>query len=112
MLLDSWRGDRRDDLLQSLLLFDAVLHAKIIECPVLCKLAHRDDVVPAPSAAAVYNAIGSNLKWIFTTKYGHFDGGLSDLRRHGLFERLHPKFADSREDPQTLMDAHKSNLSL
>jgi cephalosporin-C deacetylase-like acetyl esterase len=90
----------RGDVITTLRVFDAAVHARRITCPTLCKLATRDDVVPAPAAAAVFNALGSDpgLKWRFVTQYGHFDGGLTDLRRHALFTRVAADFLDpSRE---------------
>ncbi len=96
MMVEALRGDDQVRLLNVLDLFDAVHHARRIHCPVLCKLACRDDVVPAPTAASVFNALGSEDTWAFVTKYGHFDGGLADARRHVAFERLHPGFADTQ----------------
>ncbi len=94
------------NITNTLRVFDAAIHARRITCPVLCKLAARDDVVPAPAAAAVFNAMGSDpgTKWRFVTHYGHFDGGLSDLRRHALFEKIAADFVDpakSAEDAMT-----------
>lgn len=88
-------------VVETLRIFDTALHAQRIRCPVLCKLALLDDVVPAPSAAAVFNALGTDpgLKWRFVTRYGHFDGGLADLRRHAVFERLVEAFLDPAADP-------------
>jgi cephalosporin-C deacetylase-like acetyl esterase len=82
--------------------FDAALHARAITCPILCKLAQMDDVVPAPTAAAVFNGIASHEKWPFIVRYGHYDGGIADLRRHALFERIHPEFLDPARDPREL----------
>jgi len=43
-------------------------------------------VVPAPTAAAVFNALAGDpgRKWRFTVRYGHHDGGVADMRRHAL----------------------------
>jgi cephalosporin-C deacetylase-like acetyl esterase len=86
----------RGDITTTLRVFDAAVHARRITCPVLCKLAARDDVVPAPAAAAVFNALGADpgLKWRFVTHYGHFDGGITDLRRHALFQQVATDFLD------------------
>lgn len=92
-MLSSFRQEAHR-LMQTLLLFDAAIHAQSILVPVLCKLACRDDCVPAPAAASVYNALASHEKWLFATQYGHFEGGLADLRRHVIFERLHRSFLD------------------
>ncbi len=92
---------RADGVAAVLRLFDAALHARRIFCPTLAKLALRDDVVPAPAAAAVYNALNSDpgAKWRFITAYGHFDGGLADLRRHAMFERALADFLDPARSP-------------
>jgi cephalosporin-C deacetylase-like acetyl esterase len=89
------------EITTTLRIFDTVVHARRIRCPVLCKLALRDDVVPAPTAAAVFNALGSDpgRKWRFTVAYGHHDGGVADVRRHALFDRLVPEFLDPAIDP-------------
>lgn len=85
----------------TLRVFDTVIHARRVGCPVLCKLAIRDEVVPAPAAAAVFNALGTppGLKWRYVTRYGHFDGGIADGRRHALFNRLAVEFLDPAIDP-------------
>lgn len=99
------RREFQEELAETLCLFDAVVHAGRVASPTVCKLALRDDVVPAPSAAAIFNALGTSpgLKWRFLTKYGHFDGGLSDLRRHALFERLVGDFFDPGSDCARVM---------
>lgn len=112
MLLDARRGEQKEKLMSNLLLFDATLHARNVTCPLVSKLAHVDDTVPAPSAAAIHNAIGSKRKWRFETKYGHFDGGISDLRRHILFEQIHPQFADPTREPEETMEVHADQLKL
>lgn len=88
------------DVVTTLRVFDTAVHSRRITCPVLCKLATRDDVVPAPAAAAVFNSLGADpgLKWRFVTQYGHFDGGLADLRRHALFDRVAADFLDPSRD--------------
>jgi cephalosporin-C deacetylase-like acetyl esterase len=91
------------DISNTLRVFDTVIHARRIHCPVLCKLALRDEVVPAPTAAAVFNALGSDtgLKWRYVVRYGHFDGGIADMRRHALFDRLMMDFLDPSIDPRS-----------
>jgi cephalosporin-C deacetylase-like acetyl esterase len=96
-----------DRVIATLLMCDAAIHAARVTSPVVCKLAIRDDVVPAPSAAAVFNSLQSPLKAAFTTSYGHFEAPLSDLRRHAQFERLHPEFFD----PSTPADRFLSQIS-
>lgn len=102
--LDSQR-EQAEPIISTLKLFDAMTHARRVTCPLICKIAERDDVVPAPTAAAVYNAVASDpgMKWRFVTRYGHFDGGLSDQRRHALFERLSSEFLDPTVEPVSLM---------
>lgn len=105
-LLDAFRDEPYQQLVRTLALFDTALHAGSIGCPVICKLAHCDDTVPAPSAAAVYNAIASERKWHFETRYGHYDGGLANTRRHVFFEQLQVAFLDPRLEPeQVIRDA-------
>ncbi len=96
---------REEEIRQTLRFGDTVVHARRVTCPVLCKLAERDDVVPAPTAAAIYNALGTDpgSKWRFLTRYGHFDGGISDQKRHAMFERLLGVFMDPAQDPVALM---------
>ncbi|MFN0132957.1 MAG: acetylxylan esterase [Phycisphaerales bacterium] len=92
---------REDEIVSLLRTFDAAVLARRVRCPVLCKLALRDDAVPAPAAAAVFNALGTDpgLKRRFVTRYGHFDGGITDLRRHAEFERLALRFLDPAASP-------------
>ena len=92
----------RADAVRNLLDHDAAHHARRVTCPVLAKLARRDEVVPAPSAAAVFNALatGPGEKWRVTTRYGHYaptvgDGeAVADARRHALFDRAALTFLD------------------
>lgn len=110
--LDAHR-DHTKELRETLRMFDAMVHARRITCPLLFKIAERDEVVPAPTAAAVYNACGTDpgLKWRFVTRYGHFDGGLADARRHALFERLAGQFLDPQRDLNALMRAWEPVLA-
>lgn len=96
-MLDRAGEPDRQMMLERLRVMDPVVHAAQVRCPALCKLALRDDTAPAPAAAAVFNALGSDTgrKWRFIVPYGHFDGGLANARRHALFDRcaadfLHP----------------------
>ncbi|MHC4991724.1 MAG: acetylxylan esterase [Planctomycetota bacterium] len=113
MLLEALRDDQ-EAVLRSLALFDATLHATDIDCPVFCKLALRDDTVPAPSAAAVFNALATPTarRGRFVTGFGHFDGGLSDARRHALFERLHPVFGDPGQDLVDFFRKSRTDLDI
>jgi cephalosporin-C deacetylase-like acetyl esterase len=91
---------------------DAVIHAGRVRRPVLCKLALRDEVVPAPAAAAVFNALGADpgLKWRFVVPEGHADGGLAGARRHALFERCIEDFLDPALAPEEAMAPWESVL--
>ena len=103
--------ERIDALLH---LHDAVIHARRVVCPTICKLALLDEVVPAPSAAAIFNALGSDpgRKWRYVTRYGHFDGGMADLRRHALYESMVADFFDVRQRPRAIMQAWQDRLPL
>lgn len=93
---------RREELETTLNLFDTALHAPHVRNPVLCKLAERDEVVPAPSAAAVFNALRPSPleRWRFVTPHGHFDGGIANARRHATFERAVDAFFEPRSSPE------------
>ncbi len=96
----------------ALRLCDAVVHAGEVTIPTLCKLAERDEVVPAPSAAAVYNALGTDpgLKWRFIVPFGHFDGGLRSARRHAMFERAADLFLDPSLAPPEAAELFEESL--
>lgn len=87
---------RREHMVQMLRLADAVVHAPKARAATLCKLAERDDVVPAPTAAAVFNALAADpgRKWRFVTPFGHYDGGLRNARRHAMFDLAVDSFLD------------------
>lgn len=101
----SGHANLNEDVTTTLRVFDAAVHSRRITCPVLCKLAMRDDVVPAPAAAAVFNSLGADpgTKWRFVTHYGHFDGGLADLRRHALFQKVAADFLDPAKNVSDAM---------
>ena len=86
-------------------LFDSVVHAARIRCPVLCKLATRDEIVPAPTAAAVFNAmrVDPGMKWRFVVPHGHAETGLENARRHLEFDRCMADFLDPVLDPARAM---------
>lgn len=98
---------RRDELVNRVRLCDAVVHATKVRRPTLAKLAARDDIVPAPTAAAIFNAIDADpaRKWRFLVPYGHIDGGITNARRHALFERCLADFFDPSARPIQLMEA-------
>lgn len=102
--------DRTSELIDRVRLCDAAVHAAHIRVPAFAKLATRDSVVPAPSAAAVYNAIesGPGNKWRFVVPYGHHDGGVSNSRRHALFERAMVDFFDPSREPIDAMERWES----
>lgn len=79
----------------NLRLFDTVVHARRVVCPVVMKMAAQDPVVPPPTVGAIYNALGSapGTKWRFIVQHGHTPNPpIDDLRRHALFERLATQF--------------------
>ncbi|TVQ55079.1 MAG: hypothetical protein EA377_04070 [Phycisphaerales bacterium] len=96
--LNTMRQDA-DFVVQRMGLLDAAHHAPRVPCPTLVKLAELDDVVPAPSAASIANAMPQDQLWRWITRYGHFEGGIADLRRHAVFERMHPVFLDPTRPP-------------
>lgn len=98
-------GPQRSAIVDQLRLLDAALHAPRCRGAALARLALRDECVPAPTAAAVFNALGSDpgRKWRFVVPYGHFDGGLAPARRAALFERARLEFFDPDRDPDESM---------
>lgn len=99
------RPEGADLIRLRLRLLDSVVHAGRIRCPVLCKLAERDEVVPAPTAAAVFNAmrVDPGMKWRFVVPDGHAETGLANARRHLEFERCMTDFLDPTRDPASAM---------
>jgi cephalosporin-C deacetylase-like acetyl esterase len=106
-------GEASEEIARLLDLFDAALHAEHVDCPALVKLAVRDEIVPAPTQASVYNALGTppGLKGRFVTRYGHFDGGLNDLRRHALFEKMSAEFLDPARQPMEVLARWESVMT-
>jgi len=96
------RGARAQDLIETLRLVDSAVLARRVLGTVLCKLALCDEVVPAPSACAVFNGLGTapGRKWRFVVPYGHADAGLTNARRHALFERILGEFLDPETEPE------------
>ncbi|MFI4870278.1 MAG: acetylxylan esterase [Phycisphaerales bacterium JB061] len=90
-----------ESIMNLLDLFDSALHAEHVDCPALVKVAVKDEIVPAPTQSAIYNALGTppGLKGRFVTQFGHFDGGLTDLRRHAMFENMTSEFLDPEQTP-------------
>lgn len=102
-----------EELLESVRAMDSVLHAARVRCPALCMLAERDEVVPAPTAAAVYNALGSEpgRKWRFVVPCGHFDAGLANARRHAAFRQCALDFLDPSKSPEAAMARWEPELA-
>jgi len=96
---------RRAELLTRLRLTDTVVHAGRVRTPTLCKLAMHDEVVPAPTAAAVFNALATSPghKWRFVVPVGHAPGDLACTRRHALFERCLQDFLDPPREADEAM---------
>lgn len=111
MAIDAMRAE--DEVIMRVLrLFDAVHHARSLAMPVVMKVAANDDVVPAPTQSAVFHALPEGNKHRFVTRYGHFDGGISDLRRHALFERLHIAFLDPANAPEGVIAEYAERMEL
>jgi cephalosporin-C deacetylase-like acetyl esterase len=108
------RGDRRDELTDRLRLMDAVVHGRKVRVPTLAMLACRDDVAPAPSAAAVYNSINADpgRKWRFCVPYGHRQGDRHNTRRVALFHKILADFFDPARMPIESMGGWESQLRL
>ncbi len=89
----------------TLALCDTAKHAGKVMAPTLCKLALRDEVVPAPSAASVYNALISDpgRKWRFLVPEGHTEPSLACARRLALFERFMIDFFNPQISPEVTM---------
>jgi cephalosporin-C deacetylase-like acetyl esterase len=88
--------ERREELIHRLRLCDPVVHARKVRVPTLGMLARKDEVSPAPCAAAIFNAIDADpgRKWRFVVPFGHFEGSIANARRHALFERAMTDFFD------------------
>ncbi len=103
---------RRSEMFDSLRIADAALAAPRVRAPVLCKLATQDPIVPAPAAAAVFNAIASptGRKWRFVVPRGHHDAAakgvdLGNARAHAAFDRCAADFLDPDRSPaQAMLD--------
>lgn len=102
--------EEADAIVERLRLHDAAIHAGEVTAPVLAKLAISDDAVPAPSAAAIYNALGCVDKWRFVVRWGHFDGGIADLRRHAAFEALQVAFLDPESSPDEAVHTRETSM--
>ncbi|MBL4697685.1 MAG: acetylxylan esterase [Phycisphaerales bacterium] len=106
--------DRREQLINRLRLCDAVVHGRKVRVPTLGMLARKDDVAPAPSTAAVFNAIDADpgRKWRFVVPFGHFEGGIANARRHALFDQALVDFFDPSRLPMESMSRWEPILHL
>mgnify|MGYP001800175450 CR=1 FL=1 len=108
------RHPQREGLIRARLrLCDSVVHASRVRRPVLCKLATRDQIVPAPTAAAVFNALQADpgASWRFIVPTGHHEGDAGNTRRHALFERCAHAFVDPTREAGAIMDAWEPLLA-
>ena len=94
-------------LRRTLRLTDAATHARRVQRPTLCLLAADDPVVPPATAAAIYNALGSDpgLKRRVIVERAHQALTTGDLRRVAAFERLASAFLDPANDPMSALSA-------
>lgn len=106
--------DRHEELLNRLRLMDAVVHGRKVRNPTLAMLACRDEIAPAPSAAAVYNAVDSDpgQKWRFCVPMGHRAGDTHNTRRVALFGKLLGDFFDPGRMPIDAMGEWEPEMIL
>lgn len=106
--------DHREELIGRLRLMDAVIHGRKVRVPTLAMLASKDEVAPAPSAAAVYNSIDSDpgCKWRFCVPYGHEAGDTRNTRRVATFGRALTDFLDPSRAPMESMASWESQMWL
>lgn len=107
------RPEAAERIRTRLRLVDSVVHAARVRCPVLCKLAERDEIVPAPTAAAVFNAlrVDPGQKWRFVVPHGHAETGITNARRHAEFERCMADFLDPARTPAAAMKPWADRLN-
>jgi len=106
--------DRRDELVNRLRLMDAVVHGRKVRIPTIAMLAGRDEVAPAPSAAAVYNAIDADpgQKWRFCIPLGHCQGDTQSTRRVVTFHQALTDFFDPAQSPIDSMTEWESRMPM
>lgn len=106
--------DRREELVNRLRLMDAVVHGRKVRVPTLAMLASRDEVAPAPSSAAVFNAIDSDpgQKWRFCVPFGHRAGDIANTRRVALFGKALNDFFDPSRTPMESMAGWEAEMRL
>jgi len=106
--------DRREELVDRLRLMDAVVHGRKVRAPTLAMLAGRDEVAPAPAAAAVFNAIDADpgRKWRFCVPYGHRAGDTHNTRRVARFGKSLGDFFDPQRRPIDSMAGWETDMWL
>lgn len=106
--------NRREELVNRLRLMDGVVHGRRVRVPTLAMLAGRDEVAPAPTAAAVFNAIDSDpgLKWRFCVPYGHHQGDTRTTKRIARFHKALVDFFDPGQLPIESMGRWESEMGL
>ncbi|MDQ7012316.1 MAG: acetylxylan esterase [Planctomycetota bacterium] len=111
-LLRSLGEETQTEALDTLRLCDAAVHARKVRTPTLCKLALRDEVVPAPTAAAVFNALDTDpgSKWRFVVPTGHTEPSLALARRLAIYERCAADFLDPAQEPAAAIETWASLL--
>jgi cephalosporin-C deacetylase-like acetyl esterase len=104
--------DRHEELMNRLRLMDAVVHGRKVRGPTLAMLARRDDVAPAPSAAAVFNAVDSDpgYKWRFCVPCGHVEGDVATNRRIAVFRKVLQDFFDPDVHPLDSMQDWEAEM--
>lgn len=106
--------DRHDELVDRLRLMDAVVHGSKVRIPTLAMLASRDEIAPAPSAAAVYNAVNADpgRKWRFCVPFGHRHGDTHNTRRVALYGKSLVDFFDPEQISMDSMARWESQMRL
>lgn len=105
-LLRSLGEEAKAEAIDTLRLCDAAVHARRVRVPTLCKLALRDEVVPAPTAAGVFNALDTDpgRKWRFVVPTGHTEPSLALARRLAIYERCASDFLDPAQEPAAAIE--------
>lgn len=98
--------DRREELMERLKLCDAIVHGRKVRVPTFAMLARQDQVVPAHTAAAVFNSIDADpgRKWRFLIDHGHHEGHAPTNRRIALYRRALSDFFDPEQTPIRSLD--------
>lgn len=106
--------DRREELIDRLRLMDAVVHGRRVRVATLAMLAGRDEIAPAPTSAAVYNAVDADpgLKWRFCISYGHHNNDVANTRRVALYQKSLVDFFDPAQLPIESMAPWEAQMGL